>query len=180
MRASPLSLRRTRLGASSAIGQRPSSKRAKRRTRMFSPVLRIASFTMSLMLTDSSRTNGCRSRQSSLGSPSAPSGTSSGATNCGLGDDTFGGGAFGPLGGQGVALLPQDLLRLLKLAPGLFQGVLAVQHACARQFALLLDGLGRDGHGVLLVLFGLCGGCVRGGVGLRRPAPRGAVPPPGR
>src|SRR3990170_2120396 len=88
-------------------------------------------------------------------------------------DDTFGGGALGPFGGQGVALLPQDLLRLLKLAPGLFQGVLAVQHACARQFAQLLDGLWRDGHGVLLVLFGLCGCCVRGGFGFRRRLRRG-------
>src|SRR3990170_3542338 len=72
-------------------------------------------------------------------------------------DDTLGGGAFGPLGGQGVALLPQDIFRFLNLAAGLFQGVLAVQHACAGQFAQLLDGLGRDGHGVLLVLFGLFG-----------------------
>jgi len=50
-------------------------------------------------------------------------------------DEALGGGAFGALGGGGVAFLAEDAFGLLEVAVGLFEGGLAVQHAGAGEFA---------------------------------------------
>src|SRR3990172_3924111 len=54
--------------------------------------------------------------------------------------------AFRLLGGHGEALRAQDLLRLIEIAPGLFERVLAVEHAGAGQLAQFFHGSSRDGH----------------------------------
>ena len=75
MRASPLTLSRMRLyGGRLAHGRLPtgpSSNRANRRMRMFSPVLAIASFTSCSIVREPSLMNGCFSSTVSSTEPSA-------------------------------------------------------------------------------------------------------------